>query len=304
MWLDLVRSDENQSAKNRGIVPALKAEFCAWSPETLKVLVIGNCQGPNLARALHLGTGCSVLGVEIMTYHGSPDLLLEEIDGADIVISCLLGESWGSIATHRLRARLGHRLRTYNAIYWNIFPDICYRGAMGQRLRSPMGDYHSITLHSAFGAGLSEEEALRKLLEGPDPADIKSAYAATIEETGRREEDADVRIGPWLQTAIKERPQMLTINHPASTVFVELARSLSATIGLDFADFVPELFHSTLTQDVVWPVHPRVSETLDLDYVQRLIFTRGSTTMTAADFVALSFEMYRQEREKAVVLER
>jgi hypothetical protein len=296
---------ENIRAKSLGIVPNLPAEYCAWMPGTPKVLVIGNCQGPNIARALHLAAGCSVLGVEVMSYVGKSEELIADVQEADVVFSCLLSDKWGRISTSVLRDELKDRLLTYNSVYTSaVFPDVCYIGSMGQRFSSPMGDYHSQLVVDKFLDGGSWRAAAASLRQGLAAEACRERFEASMQETRRREAAADIKMGDWLEDALRREAVMMTVNHPTSSVFNELAARVAERIGATAAVSAGNRLHNSLIQDVVWPVHDWVGDALGLAYRTPQVFGRSATTMDLDTFCALSYEMYAQQGLTKSNLER
>lgn len=64
--------------------------FISWSPQAPKVCVLGNCQGPNIAKALNAVSRAplSTCGLEIMAFSSNKASFFKAIDSADYIVAC------------------------------------------------------------------------------------------------------------------------------------------------------------------------------------------------------------------------
>lgn len=275
------------------ITAPMAAKFTMYRPGAKRILVLGNCQGPNLARALSATTDASVFGVEVMLYHKDPDYFEEAIDGADLIVAPRLGEDWGSIGTQALLARRPNDVVTYSLLYFDgLQPDMTYWGVRQDRVQSPFGDYHSKIILRSFFKGYSVERCLQEFNEDIfGELGFWDAAEKSLAEMRAREVDTDIRCADFLEGAMRKEPCFHTMNHPRQTMFTHLAFAVCEYFGLKTFG-TPLYGYNALSGDVIWPVYREIAERHRCWFMDDQRYWRASHVMTREEFVWRSYKIY------------
>lgn len=289
------------------LIASTPTTFCrpGATPGAARILVLGNCQAPNLAR--HIASGCeaSVLGVEMMNYRKFSrafDILCEE---SDIIVTHQLSDIFRTISTAHLKDRYSNakKIYTHTAVHFTgDHPDIVYLGTMGKRAQSPMGDYHSrITLRS-FIAGESEEDCLKAFNEQTF-AELGYFEAAeeSFREWERREADADLRSCAFARDIWRDEQLMITINHPRSRLLKHVSDQFLRAEGLPPADYDHELTPNLLLTGPIWPVHSLLMKHHGKTHATPSLMWNRGKALSHAEFVRRSYAMYRKVGRDALL---
>ncbi|MCJ8143798.1 WcbI family polysaccharide biosynthesis putative acetyltransferase [Ancylobacter sp. A5.8] len=270
----------------------------ARSADEPRILVLGNCQAPNLARHIASGCAASVLGLEMLNYHKHRRAFDILCDDADIIITHRLSELFGSISTARLKERYSSskKIYTHTAIHFSgDHPDLVYLGTMGKRVQSPIGDYHSRIALQSFIAGLDEASCLAAFNE---QTFAKLGYFEAAEESfrewERREEDADLRSCAFAREIWRDEQLMMTVNHPRGRLLKHVSDEFLRAEGLPVRDYDHELTPNLLVNGPIWPVHPVLMQHHGKTHpTPSLMWNRGRA-LSHDDFVRDSYAIYRR----------
>ena len=81
--------------------------------------------------------------------------------GIDHLLSQPMSDEFDDVSSKRLKAHYQSRFANYTNIYFSgLHPDLTYFGGFGQRVTSPLGDYHSRIILACFFQGRSVRECL------------------------------------------------------------------------------------------------------------------------------------------------
>jgi len=265
-----------------------------------KVCVLGNCQGPNIALALAAISKApiSVCGLEIMDFQASAEWMIELIKDADYVVACKTYDpKFEPISPEVIRDTYRKQVFEYSPVHFTgLHPDILILGAFRDRILSPVGDYNSRIVLSAFVSGLSQAECLDAFCaEIYDRADYFTEFQRSNETMAKREEALDddgLRFREWFVEQIKDVPLLYSVNHPNSRVFYEIAHRILDKIGLSYRPIMPEMVTNTLSSQVIWPVEREFSEAHDLAYESTPLYWRGNVPLDREEFVWRSYLAY------------
>lgn len=292
--------DSEEAQENAGCFSP-QGEFCIWRPGRKKILIIGNCIGPNLGRTLAAMADASIYAIDILRTAATPLAISPFIDDADYVLAPNLGEEFGLLAGKALRDRLGDRLAFYTLTFFaGVHPDVTYLGVRGKRFHSPLGDYYSRIVVRSFVRNQSSNDCRRLFLDSSlAEGDYRRAYAESVEEYLRREGDSDIRISDWLFKEIRQQPLLYTVNHPTTAVLTEIARNACLWFGLGWVLPVPVLTSNDLSRDIIWPVHRVVAMQVGLEYSTQDVFWVNRYVMDLDEFIWRSYRLYaNQDRQE------
>ena len=231
---------------------------------------------------------------------------------AEIVFTQMISERLGSVATSILRRQLGvSGVVTFTNIHFTgLHPDITYLGGMGQRLQSPLGDYHSKLVLFSYASQRSLKDCLA-LFTGPTYERIGyfTAFEQSAGELLARDVALDVRFAEAFITMARKVPTLYTINHPTGTVFLALANALASYAGLPFLPWEPAMFQNHLSINYIWPVYNEIAEHNQLAFRTPLVFVRkgqrDSRVATLREFVSGCYAAYAEadfsQMQRAVV---
>ena len=270
---------------------------------SIPITVVANCHCLPLADFLALCTpGISTDFVDV-NFVREPSMAakltaLTEGD-APLVFTQPISDAHGDAGTAALRARLGAaRVATFTNIHFTgLHPDITYVGAMGGRVQSFFGDYHSKLVLFAFATRRTRAECLALFdARTMEAVGYFAAFAASASELRSRDAACDVKFADAFLAMARQVPSLFTLNHPTAPVFFELASALAAHAGLPFRRIGAPYAANRLADSYIWPVYDAVAEANDLAYRTPQFFIstagRSSRSWTLEEFVAGCYATY------------
>lgn len=294
----------DEATRAQGI-PLGLGEFTCWKRSGRRIFVLGNCQAPEVARCLASMTEASVFGIEVMraVEKSDPDFLFELMESSDVIVTASIGADWGRFATESLRNTFPKKVLSFTSVYYaGVHPDITYLGEYGERILSPLGDYHSKIVIASYLAGLSELACARKFTAaGFEEAGYLTVRDESIAEYLRRDRDVDIRWAEQFLQRVVDSPLLNTVNHPNPTAIGLLAHQIGHEISepMQAADGIA--VPTVLQSDVVWPVHEGWSVIAGLAYRTPPVFWRRHYMMTLDEFIWRSYRLYDQRGREALV---
>jgi hypothetical protein len=232
-----------------------------WPPvsmnEPRKAMLLGNCQTDSLRELLRQYTNWQVLNwrEDILVDPVEQVRIRQELVQADVVITQQLHiNRFGALATSELIKANIRPIVIPNLYFAGLYPELVYLGRQGQRLQSPLGDYHSGLACAAFLAGLTPEEALCCYEDDTlfERAGLFDLWASSWSDYLARELKCDVMMADYLNIGSRSRPLFYSFNHPVGAVMDELARRTIHYVTGE--DAVPELMRDDLQNNVIYPV--------------------------------------------------
>ena len=268
----------------------------------MNVTVVANCHCLPLADTLALcapGLQTDFIDVNFVADPATAAKIAGIDGGEKLVFTQPISEAHGAVATASLRSRLppGRVLTFTNIHFTGLHPDITYVGAMGGRVQSFFGDYHSKLVLFAFATRRSRTECLH-LFEphALEQVGYLSAFERSAAELRAREAACDVRFAEAFVAMARQVPSLFTINHPTAAVFHELAAAMAAHAGLEFRRIGAAYSANGLANSFIWPVHDAIAEANGLAYRTPPFFVstagRASRSWTLEEFVAGCYAHY------------
>lgn len=271
----------------------------------MNIVVVGNCQAPILARILSwINGGVHVSPVPIHTLQRNMmNDAASKIDGADLVVTQPIhGEYFGPLRTTEWigKKRL---VIVPNVFFEGHLPDCCYVGGMSGRVKSPVGEYHSIIALKAFleGRSAEETEALynRETFERFGYLDLVDQSWAELELRAKR---LDVNWAPLLSELKALGVFTYTVNHPDNRAMLAVACHAARELGIPLEDSKQDLqryFVDELSTGIVLPVFPEIAAHHGLDgrgsRNYRGSRQRNYPMISLGQMIRESFEIYAAE---------
>ena len=268
-------------------------------------MVIGNCQSEEFARFLNLNIDGYVFDFHRIMDGDKDGAAYAKVLDADVVLSCVMGESFGSFATEALKKV--RDIVTHTNIYFKgLFPDIATLGVMNHRLRSPMGDYHGQIILYGYAKGLCVTDTSSLFNEKNFDA---LGYQNVWEESSRslisRDAVVDVKVAQRVIDESRERLTLYMMNHPAAAAVEITARALADRIGINLHPNAMDYYANGLTRYGAWAVHPLVAEAHGLRPAPALYMLpfSGGKVVCQDELIALCFAHYDKTGREIVLSE-
>ncbi|WHO39986.1 WcbI family polysaccharide biosynthesis putative acetyltransferase [Sphingobium sp. AP49] len=266
----------------------------------VKICVLGNCQGPNIAMAIAslAQAPVSVCGLEIMDFSETSGEMASIIKDADYVVACkTYNENYKSVSPDYIRSEYGKKTFEYSPVHFTgLQPDILVLGHYGQRIRGPLGDYNSRVVLSAFCRGMTVSECVGAFNEDTYQ---RAAYFAEfgwsrdtmLQREAALDEDG-LRIADWFLDNIRRTPLLYSVNHPNSRVFAHFAQLILSKIGVPARRMPVDMIPNTLASQVIWPVAPELARANGVGYDTDLAYWCNNVMLNLDEMVWRSYKTY------------
>lgn len=280
--------------EKNGVRVPVAGRFRSEAEGAPRLCVIGNCQGPEIARHLACITGLPVTGRDVTHYRpAGAAAWLADCEEAALILTIPLSERFDGLQVPQLEARYPGRVRVMNAPFFEgLFPDIVFLGEMGHRLPGPMDGHSKLTLRAYL-----RRETVESCVRSFTPSSFErhgyfAAWQASTQELIRRDAQVDVPLGDVFFAHVRTVPLLLTVNHPTTALYRIICDEICRTLDLPHRD-VP--LASMATAQAYWPVWPIFDALADyhrLAYRTPQIFVREHEAWSLPHFVGRSFEVY------------
>lgn len=240
-----------------------------------KALVISNCQARVLAHALSvMSTDTTFHHWGVHEAHGKDrEMLVAEKLRAiqtdyDFVLAVQLSDKFGDISAPRIRdATNGKPVFFVSNIYFTgLHPDMVYVGAMGERIVSPLGDYHSKLALWSFATGKQPDQAADYFRDDVYEAlGYYGEWDLSLQEAQKRDQAVDVPVHDIIPQVARRETAFYSFNHPSPALVAPFAARIIAylqTATLVEASGIgadPHMIGSPLVLSSVFPVYPEVA---------------------------------------------
>jgi hypothetical protein len=272
-----------------------------------RVLILANCTHQSIALALRAsGLFDTVQSAEL--YSMAPadrDLLAEQIDSFDAVVTLEHAEWAGPLATKALRDRCGAKLLSLPTPFFSgLTPDMVYLKYEDDIARSAagLGDYHSALLLADVQAGLDIEETVRRYVTGEvfERLDVAAVWQDSLRELKMREADCDIKLSDYIDAGVADgtiAEQFLSFNHPTEGMINHIAcDTITKLTGRKVDRALITRDQHNLYSDAYWPMHPVVAETLGIPRPRTNLFKQperlGNAFLSIEDFSRRSVEFF------------
>lgn len=217
-----------------------------------KIAVIGNCQSHPITLCLR-ALAPDVVATSIVAKRTTE--ITEDLTLYDLVFTTLLDDARLEDAVPQLSGRIFQYPRiTYTA----FTPDLVYAASGGEKMKSPMEDYHSSLIIYAWLHRLSARQTralfCTEVFERLSFSEHRHlSYALMLREG----EDIGWSMAPLLDNWEAAGRFMHTVNHPRLFVMADIARILAERSGISTQTTRPEDYIvDPLMYSCVWPVYP------------------------------------------------
>jgi hypothetical protein len=192
------------------------------------------------------------------------------------------------------------KIYSFTQIYfWGLHPDITYFGALGKRILSPLGDYHSKICLLAYMKGYSLENCIKlfnqKTYERLNYFDL---WDTSSDELRLRDKKVDIQFGDDFLSMVKSEPTLFTVNHPIGTVFDRLVKKITQSIGISSTSYPSSFFYNYLATNAWWPVYREMIDHHNISYDSPMMFkppdNLGRKFYDLNQFVTASYKAYSE----------
>ncbi|WP_183098443.1 WcbI family polysaccharide biosynthesis putative acetyltransferase [Nocardioides pelophilus] len=216
----------------------------------VRIGMLGNCQAGPLSQILQ-ATLPDVVVERVVTVHLAKDEdraeAHETFRDCDLILAQRVADNYPCtfVRNNELKGAFGSKVIVWPNLYYRGYnPELVYvkDAVTGGPLPSPLGNFHSRTVHDAWVEGVPATEAA----ERHSSIDFnRERYARvpdeSLKELREREADCDVVISDWVAEHRWDRQIFFTFNHPTRAALAELVRRVIDSSGL---------LHDGLTHEV------------------------------------------------------
>lgn len=266
----------------------------------MKILYIANCHAKPLSTLTNViapSVQANWLEVNRLT-DADRERATSLLEWADLVLYYPVADSWRNefVRTSYIKSHSKQSKALTNVFFEGLHPDVTLVGKGGQRLQSPLSDYHSRTALFAFRAGLNAADACRKIRD-PQFAEslgYKAIWQDSLAELHRRSDLADIHYAARFEEILYDRLPLFVINHPVTFLLDDYARFIMRELGISTVRLPSDCFPQWMVSNAIFPVFPYVSEWNSLPYqVDLLKAPKVDLYFGLDEFVATSFEKYK-----------
>lgn len=272
-----------------------------------KLLILANCIHWSLATALENSGFFSRVDSHALFLLSSEQRLklLETVHLYDYVLTLQHNSNYGELSTESLKAKFGERILSVPTPFFSgLTPDICYLTYSGSLSRSSsvLGDYHSSIILTEMQSGTDKQETVRRYVSGEsfDLLDIKGVWNDNIEELVKRDQLADIKLMPYIESSISSRiiaTDFFTFNHPSENIVNYIAHEFIRQIfSTQLSKTLIDGSSHSLSQGVFCPMHPVVADCMELPRSSVVNFKQpsefGNGTITLEEFAASSYDFF------------
>ena len=266
------------------------------TPEISNIVILGNCQGDQLARCLRrMVPGVKV---EFIRYFSDADVAALAVGGKRRLI--LVQNPVMAFGPELEALRSVCTVLDFPAIaYAGFHPDLIRPKRQKILLHGPMGSNHSAIVLYGFLRGLNEVKT--RALFRPDVFRTLGYFDAKV-ESDRHLVGNLAQYGLYDEAAFAQLLAgpcfMHNTIHPKLSVISALARTILDKLGMDASVRYPEnLMADELATNVVWPVYPEIAKSLGVAEGEYVFQFKSAArhTFGLEEFIDRSFNAYREQ---------
>jgi len=276
----------------------------------MKIIIIGNCQIQPLADGLLLHPGVEEV-IPIPLHLKGREFYTKPIDlinnSADTYTVLAFNNALSDLDfTPSTQSRFSRVLTFTNIFFRGLHPDLIYLGGMGDRLKSPVGDYHSLICAMSFLKGLNIDQCKERFnQEIYEKLGFFSEWDISAKELLKRDELTDIKFAAEFLDMAKVEPVLFTANHPMAKPFLKLLNKIAIRLELEPISFPEQYYNNYLSNNTWWPVYPEVANKFDLQYKTPMTFKSPDNinrkTFSLDMFISKSYDIYEQYGKDKVI---
>lgn len=263
----------------------------------MKIAVIANCQGSNIAKCLKAMN--SDIHVEDIFVHSKFDYR-DKISEFDAICS---QPSLNHEVADYVRSTGKDILYFPEMVFSGFHPDLVAMFSNGTQLSGPLGHYHSSLIFLGWSNGLTVEQTLGLFCDEVfEEAGYYKKWQHSCSEVLARGESCGMNLRPLLEKWINQGCFMHSINHPKLFALADIAKEICKKLGVTIKCQNPEKYLiDSLMNSVIWPVYPEIGARHGIsgDYVffrapQLLPGQKENQTIFLEELAVQYFEFYSQ----------
>jgi hypothetical protein len=219
------------------------------------------------------------------------------VSEADLVLYYPIADSWRHdfVRSSYVKQAAKNSLSLTNIFFEGLHPDVTLVGKGGQRLQSPLADYHSRAALFGYRAGLSAAELCKKVRDEnfAESVGYRSTWDDSIKELYKRSNLCDINYGHRFEEIMKTRLPLFVVNHPVTYVLVDYVNFIMRQIEQNVYSIPADCFPQWMLSNAVFPVFNYISEWHSLPYQVELFKAPKREALFSLDeFIIESYAMY------------
>lgn len=202
---------------------------------------------------------------------------------SDIIISQPLSEHYSKLSTKFLKSQGKNLLMIHNLYLKTFLPDCEYIGPMGNRYKSPLGDYYSQVIYENWN-----ESKTIECIYNYEEEKIIYAEEKNKKELIEREKNIDINCTDILFDYEHSFRYFHVSNHPTIELLTIYLKKCLQELGID-----TKLVHidDPLVKYGVFPIYPSVQKLFNIKS-DRDKFIRIEQSYSISEFVESSYSLY------------
>lgn len=207
----------------------------------MKAVIVGNCQARPMGDILSAIFGLEILSTVIVHLARPQDEArhAEAMQGADVILAQHVSDNYPVpfVRADALRGQHGDKVALWQNMYFSGYnPELAYwkrKGPGKGRLGGPLGEYHLLSVISAWRDGLGVAGAVARM-QDVDWLGEHCAGAAekSLIELKSREERGGSAVSDLIEEHWTRRRLFFTFNHPSAALMAQYALRIGRGLGL------------------------------------------------------------------------
>ena len=276
----------------------------------MKIIIIGNCQIQPLASGIQLHSGVEEV-IQVPLHLKGGEFYRKTIDlinnSTDTYTVLAFNNSLSDIDfTPSTQSRFSKVLTFTNIFFRGLHPDLIYLGGMGDRLTSPVGDYHSLICALSFLKGLNTDQCREKFNQQVyERLGFFLEWDISAKMLLKRDENLDIQFAEDFIEMAREEPVLFTVNHPMPKPLLMLTNKILVKLELEPLKFPDQYYYNYLSNNTWWPIYPEIASKHEIKYDTSMIFKSpdhiNRKTYNLDMFITKSFEIYERYGKDKII---
>ena len=262
----------------------------------MRIIVLGNCQTRPLAKMLNYQKRHIVHYVFVHTLNSEQIIgLSAEMDNFDIIITQLLSEKYGDLATGMLEEKYPDKIvKIHNLFFEGLQPD-----NVALPIPGPTVGHSRIILWSFFHGKTIDECSQMFSRRWYEKIGFFNAWEYSMNNLLQREKNIDVPFANELEMILRERLSFFTYNHPTKFILLQYAQKISDFIGIRQQFLSDDCYVDYLLSETIWPVYEELAIYHQLSYKGSYVWGRGGEQwMSLEEMIRLSYTTFSKNFDK------
>ncbi|MDB6179716.1 WcbI family polysaccharide biosynthesis putative acetyltransferase [Paracoccus sp. Z330] len=179
-------------------------------------------------------------------------------------------------------------------------PDLCYVTSNGNRISSPIGDYHSALCLAAFQFGLSVNDAVSLFNDATyERLGYYGIWPQSRDLMIKGFADHGHDIGQEFLRWTKNGPFLYSVNHPRSQCLFDLSKKFLSAANISYISppFPPIDY---LSKGPWFPIYPGIAERCGVESSMLFKIKQQDAFLDLKEFLTASFAIYETHKDESL----